>query len=152
MCGRIHHVYSINTMNMSEARLSPSRVLFKIQQQINKFVTCVFNFWSKCFFLQASLNSEHCKLKPESGKGYQLELDISSISFLHHPLFSTEHVIESRLLQMCDKHLCHVKEDFVNALKLKVYIIFYFNLCYLMHIKMLHLFNSLLIFGLLLVV
>ncbi|KAG8187652.1 hypothetical protein JTE90_005504 [Oedothorax gibbosus] len=71
-------------------------------------------------YVKASLNSEHFKLKSEGGKGYRLELDISSICFLHHPLFSTEHVIESRLLQMCDKHLCNVKEDLLSILKYKL--------------------------------
>ncbi|GFT89046.1 coiled-coil and C2 domain-containing protein 2A [Nephila pilipes] len=71
-------------------------------------------------YVKASLNSDKWKLSRKSNKGYQLDLDISSISFLHHPLFSSEHIIESRLMQMCDKHICNEKRDTVNVLKQKL--------------------------------
>ncbi|KAF8782530.1 Coiled-coil and C2 domain-containing protein like [Argiope bruennichi] len=71
-------------------------------------------------YVKASLNSDKWRLHQKDDKGYQLDLDISSISFLHHPLFSSEHIIESRLLQMCEKHMCNEKRDVVNGLKQKL--------------------------------
>ncbi|GBN36009.1 Coiled-coil and C2 domain-containing protein 2A [Araneus ventricosus] len=71
-------------------------------------------------YVKASLNSDKWRLHGKGDKGYQLDLDISSISFLHHPLFSSEHIIESRLLQMCEKHMCSEKRDVVNGLKQKL--------------------------------
>lgn len=35
---------------------------------------------------------------------YQLELDLTSLHFTHHPLFSVEHVLASRLQQACRQH------------------------------------------------
>lgn len=35
---------------------------------------------------------------------YQLELDISSVHFLHHPLFSYEHALSSELEQTYQKY------------------------------------------------
>lgn len=38
-----------------------------------------------------------CLLFLDSTEVYQLELDISSLRFYHHPLFSFEHVLSSEL-------------------------------------------------------
>ncbi|GIY46725.1 coiled-coil and C2 domain-containing protein 2A [Caerostris darwini] len=71
-------------------------------------------------YVKASLNSDKWRLNKKDDKDYQLDLDIYSISFLHHPLFGAEHTIESRLLQMHEKHLCNEKKDTVNILKQKL--------------------------------
>ena len=34
---------------------------------------------------------------------YQLDVDLSSVHFTHHPLFSVEHVMAARLQQACDQ-------------------------------------------------
>ena len=34
---------------------------------------------------------------------YQLDVDLSSLHFTHHPLFSVEHVMAARLQQACDQ-------------------------------------------------
>ena len=34
---------------------------------------------------------------------YQLDIDLSSLHFTHHPLFSVEHVMAARLQQACDQ-------------------------------------------------
>lgn len=35
----------------------------------------------------------------EGGAQYQLDVDLSTLTFTHHPLFSKEHVLASRLQQ-----------------------------------------------------
>ena len=41
---------------------------------------------------------------PEFDCVFQVELDISSIHFLHHPLFSFEHVLSSQLEEAYQKY------------------------------------------------
>ncbi|XP_042898083.1 coiled-coil and C2 domain-containing protein 2A [Parasteatoda tepidariorum] len=71
-------------------------------------------------YVKASLSIDKQTLTSQENRTSQLDLDISSISFLHHPLFSTEHVLEARLVQMYEKHLSNVKKDVVNVLKQKL--------------------------------
>ena len=66
------------------------------------------------------VKADKWRIKGNKSREYQLELDISSISFIHHPLFSPEHVIESRLIQMYKKYRYNEKKDIINALKQKV--------------------------------
>lgn len=70
------------------------------------------------------VKADQLRIKGDKDRQYQLDLDISSISFLHHPLFSPEHVIESRLIQMFKKYKYNEKKDSVDLLKQKVHTIF----------------------------
>lgn len=72
------------------------------------------------------VKTDKWRIKGDKNRRYQLDLDISSISFMHHPLFSPEHVIESRLFQMYKKYRYNEKKDIVNTLKQKVDIVFKF--------------------------
>ncbi|CAL1593027.1 unnamed protein product [Knipowitschia caucasica] len=41
----------------------------------------------------------------DSAGDFQLDVDVSGLIFSHHPLFSREHVLASRLVQLYDQHL-----------------------------------------------
>lgn len=84
------------------------------------------------------VQTDKWRIKGDKNRRYQLDLDISSISFIHHPLFSPEHVIESRLFQMYKKYRYNEKKDIVNTLKQKVDIVFKFII--LLELLFLHLF------------
>ena len=50
----------------------------------------------------------------------QLRLEMSSVDFSHHPLFSCEHVISSRL-EKAYQHYCNRDEKAANYCNEKVY-------------------------------
>lgn len=77
------------------------------------------------------VKADKWRIKGDKDRKYQLDLDISSTSFLHHPLFSAEHVIESRLIQIYQKFLCNEKTDIVNTLKQRVcvHFVYLFLIC-----------------------
>lgn len=47
-------------------------------------------------------------------KWYQIDVDISSLSFTHHPLFSKEHVLQSRLKQLYNNY-CRRKKQAIST-------------------------------------
>ena len=42
-----------------------------------------------------------CVLTGSGGGEYELEVEVSSLLFHHHPLFSVEHLLASKLKQTC---------------------------------------------------
>ena len=55
-----------------------------------------------------------------AGRRYQLDIDISTLSFTHHPLFSTEHVLVSKLHQLYNQYCMKVRRGLVEHLSGKV--------------------------------
>ena len=45
---------------------------------------------------------------------YQLELDLISVHFSHHPLYSVEHVLASRLQQACQQHATKIANKSID--------------------------------------
>jgi len=54
------------------------------------------------------------------GRRYQLDIDVSTLSYTHHPLFSKEHVIASRLQLLYYQYCATMKKDLVNHLSSKL--------------------------------
>ncbi|XP_044152706.1 coiled-coil and C2 domain-containing protein 2A [Bufo gargarizans] len=52
---------------------------------------------------------------------FQLDIDISGIVFTHHPLFSREHVLASKLSQRYDQYLRRKQKDLSNLLSDKLH-------------------------------
>ncbi|XP_069833527.1 coiled-coil and C2 domain-containing protein 2A [Dendropsophus ebraccatus] len=52
---------------------------------------------------------------------FQLDIDISGIVFTHHPLFSREHVLASRLSQLYDQYLGRKQKNLTNLLSDKLH-------------------------------
>lgn len=57
----------------------------------------------------------------DGGGNYQLDVDVNSVTFTHHHLFSREHVLATRLSQLynqyslrCNKNLAHFLTDKVT--------------------------------------
>ena len=59
---------------------------------------------------------------------YQLELDLTSLHFTHHPLFSVEHVLASRLQQACRQHAAKLASKTIEYHNERVRM---WNACYL---------------------
>ncbi|KAG9479702.1 hypothetical protein GDO78_011629 [Eleutherodactylus coqui] len=60
----------------------------------------------------------------ESGRlqgDFQLDIDISGIVFTHHPLFSREHVLASKLSQLYDQYLGRKQKNLSNLLSDKLH-------------------------------
>ena len=53
-------------------------------------------------------------------KRYQLDIDVSTLSFTHHSLFSKEHVLASKLQQLYTQYCTTMKKSLVNHLTGKV--------------------------------
>lgn len=60
----------------------------------------------------------------DGGGNYQLDVDVNSVTFTHHHLFSREHVLATRLSELynqytlrCNKNLAHFLTDKLRALK-----------------------------------
>lgn len=51
---------------------------------------------------------------------YQLDVDISMLKFTHHPLFSKEHVLETRLLELCNHFQLRLKSGLKEHVATKV--------------------------------
>lgn len=51
---------------------------------------------------------------------YQLDVDVSGLIFSHHPLFSREHVLASRLAQLYDQYLSRQQNNLTGHLTEKV--------------------------------
>uniref|UniRef100_A0A3B3VBJ1 Coiled-coil and C2 domain containing 2A n=1 Tax=Poecilia latipinna TaxID=48699 RepID=A0A3B3VBJ1_9TELE len=51
---------------------------------------------------------------------YQLDVDVSGLIFSHHPLFSREHVLASRLAQLYDQYLSRQQNNLAGHLTEKV--------------------------------
>ncbi|XP_058891290.1 protein CC2D2B-like [Acipenser ruthenus] len=60
-----------------------------------------------------------CDLE-NSGLVCQLDLNISSLVFTHHPLFSREHVLAVRLIQLYDHYLCRQQKNLTHLLSEKL--------------------------------
>ncbi len=59
-------------------------------------------------------------LGDEFGGRYQLDVDVNTLVFTHHSLFSKEHVLASRLRQMYDQYLKRKQKDVAQYLTEKV--------------------------------
>lgn len=59
---------------------------------------------------------------------YQLDVDINSISFSHHHLYSREHVLAMRLTELYDQFLARRKKNMTEFLTEKVQRLFSLNL------------------------
>lgn len=55
-----------------------------------------------------------------AGKRYQLDIDVSKLAFTHHPLFSKEHVLVSRLQQLYNQYCVQMRKGTVEHLTSKV--------------------------------
>ncbi|XP_049575241.1 coiled-coil and C2 domain-containing protein 2A isoform X4 [Syngnathus scovelli] len=53
---------------------------------------------------------------PDAEGGYQLDVDVSGLIFSHHPLFSREHVLASRLSQLFDQYLNRQRSNLAEHL------------------------------------
>ena len=51
---------------------------------------------------------------------YQLDIDLSKMQFVHHPLFSTEHVIASELIHKYRVYINRRDEQTADKLQLQV--------------------------------
>ena len=51
---------------------------------------------------------------------YQLDVDVNSITFTHHHLFSKEHVVAARLSQLFQQYTTRRQKNMVNFLTDKV--------------------------------
>lgn len=51
---------------------------------------------------------------------FQLDVDVSGLIFSHHPLFSREHVLGSRLAQLYDQFLTRQRSNLTAHLSDKV--------------------------------
>lgn len=51
---------------------------------------------------------------------YQLDVDVSGLIFSHHPLFSREHVLGTRLAQLYDQYLSRQQNNLTGHLTVKV--------------------------------
>nr|XP_033799287.1 protein CC2D2B isoform X1 [Geotrypetes seraphini] len=51
---------------------------------------------------------------------YQLDLNISSLLFTHHPLFSKEHVLAARLSQLYEQYQCRQQQNIIHVLSEKL--------------------------------
>ncbi|XP_066919925.1 coiled-coil and C2 domain-containing protein 2A-like [Clytia hemisphaerica] len=70
---------------------------------------------------KAEINSFDTKYIDEYGNShYQLDVDVSMIKFTHHPLFSREHVLESRLLQLYNQFVLRQKSGLKEHLNTKL--------------------------------
>lgn len=56
---------------------------------------------------------------------FQLDIDVSGLIFIHHPLFSREHVLAAKLAQMYDQYLTRQQKNLTSLLTDKVSILFY---------------------------
>ena len=65
-----------------------------------------------------SIKSDYCVYLGNSH--YQLDVDIAMIKFTHHPLFSKEHVLESKLLQLFNHYVSRQKSGLKDHLSTKV--------------------------------
>jgi len=54
---------------------------------------------------------------------YQLDVDVNTIVFSHHHLFSREHVLSAKLNDMYQQYLARNKMKVANILTEKVYVI-----------------------------
>ncbi|XP_077389607.1 coiled-coil and C2 domain-containing protein 2A isoform X3 [Festucalex cinctus] len=52
----------------------------------------------------------------DGGRAYQLDVDVSGLIFSHHPLFSREHVLASRLAQLFDQYLNRQRNNLAEHL------------------------------------
>lgn len=57
---------------------------------------------------------------------YQLDIDINSISFTHHHLFSREHVLAAKLTHLFEQYVVRRRKNMVGFLTEKVQNIFKF--------------------------
>lgn len=77
-----------------------------------------------CFYSSQALKSKYANLyiagaaDPEGD--YQLDVDVSGLIFSHHPLFSREHVLASRLAQLYDQYLTRQHNNLTGNLTDKV--------------------------------
>eukprot|EP00795_Rhopilema_esculentum_P004896 gene4896-21228_t len=55
-----------------------------------------------------------------TGKRYQLDIDVSTLTFGHHPLFSKEHVLATRLEQMYNQYCTKMRKGMVEHLTNKL--------------------------------
>ncbi|XP_061540786.1 coiled-coil and C2 domain-containing protein 2A isoform X3 [Phycodurus eques] len=66
------------------------------------------------------LKSEHTRQyiagAADSEGDYQLDVDVSGLIFSHHPLFSREHVLASRLAQLYDRYLSRQRNNLAEHL------------------------------------
>jgi len=60
-----------------------------------------------------------------SGGQYQLDVDVNSIVFWHHHLFSQEHVYASQITRLYDDYVSRMRKRTVEFLAAKV---FYFDI------------------------
>ena len=57
----------------------------------------------------------------EASEGlFQIDVDINTLVFTHHPFFGKEHVLESRLRQQYDQYLKRKQKDMAQYLTDKV--------------------------------
>uniref|UniRef100_A0AAY5LAT0 C2 domain-containing protein n=1 Tax=Esox lucius TaxID=8010 RepID=A0AAY5LAT0_ESOLU len=64
--------------------------------------------------------SQYISVGGETNGDYQLDVDVSGLIFSHHPLFSQEHVLGSRLVQLYDQHLSRQHRNLTEHLTTKL--------------------------------
>ncbi|KAJ7986525.1 hypothetical protein DPEC_G00340770 [Dallia pectoralis] len=74
--------------------------LFQIEEDLDPALQTVFRK-----ALMSKRASQYIAVGGETNGDYQLDVDVSGLIFSHHPLFSREHVLGSRLAQLYDQHL-----------------------------------------------
>eukprot|EP00112_Aurelia_sp_Birch-Aquarium-sp1_P013608 Seg2891.1 transcript_id=Seg2891.1/GoldUCD/mRNA.D3Y31 product="Coiled-coil and C2 domain-containing protein 2A" protein_id=Seg2891.1/GoldUCD/D3Y31 len=95
-------------------RSNPSRFAFAASEDVNPALE---TFWGKAIVTQFDgryINGDG------AGKRYQLDIDVSKLAFTHHPLFSKEHVLVSRLQQLYNQYCVQMRKGIVEHLTSKL--------------------------------
>ncbi|XP_077572874.1 coiled-coil and C2 domain-containing protein 2A [Stigmatopora nigra] len=70
--------------------------------------------------LQSKQTNPSVSCAADGAGDYQLDVDVSGLIFSHHPLFSREHVLASRLAQLYDRHLDRQRSNLTEHLSAKL--------------------------------
>ncbi|XP_077440044.1 coiled-coil and C2 domain-containing protein 2A isoform X2 [Vanacampus margaritifer] len=66
--------------------------------------------------LNSKRTQQYISNAADGEQGYQLDVDVSGLIFSHHPLFSREHVLASRLAQLFDQYLNRQRNNLAEHL------------------------------------
>uniref|UniRef100_T1J093 C2 domain-containing protein n=1 Tax=Strigamia maritima TaxID=126957 RepID=T1J093_STRMM len=101
----------------------------ELDQAVNPFLAFTFNRqklstddeWADQ--LAPSIGMHLCSGINESGNRYQLDIHVKSIRFVHHHLFSVEHVLASKLMQLCEKLQQQENRDVISLINSRLQIV-----------------------------
>ncbi|CAB1324153.1 unnamed protein product, partial [Coregonus sp. 'balchen'] len=70
--------------------------------------------------LKSKHASQYIAGEGDTNGDYQMDVDVSGLIFSHHPLFSREHVLGARLVQLYDQHLSRQHKNVTEHLTTKL--------------------------------